>query len=293
VKRVVILTPIVTLTVAATFALINAAPAAAPDVRFLLQTRAGISAYAAFTDTLPLDYVRPLFSQVDEEGDDYLLGKYTLSGGGETVGLAIGSAGWAVAYHPPDRQVQSWFDCGPNSLPEKAVREIGEAVQMEPAMGYYDFRYPEATGVTVHWLYIANSGSAQSTITLPLENSYIERGYVFCTALTNSEFHLNGKLIERVGSLSDVVRRQGPLQPDQLRAGQDNHLQIEVLSFFGTGFVSGVAVNYEGATPLPITGGEQETHTLAYPAMLGDPLTIHQVHLPVIRKGILGTERES
>lgn len=284
-KRIITLTPIVALTVAATFVLVSSAPAAAPDVRFLLQTQAGISAYAAFTDTLPLDYVRPLFSQVDEEGDDYLLGKYTLSGEEETVGLAIGSAGWAVAYHPPDRRVQSWFDCGPDSFPEQAVREIGEAVQMEPAMGYYDFRYPEAAGVTLHWLYIADSGSDQSTITLPLENSYIERGYVFCTALSSSRFFLNEELIEYAGSVTSVIRRQGPLQADQLRAGQDNHLQIEALSVFGTGFMSGVAVNYEGATPLPITGGEQETHTLAYPAMLGDPLTIHQIHFPVIGKG--------
>jgi len=167
--------------------------------------------------------------------------------------------------------------------PERAVLEVATALgQPDPVVGFYDGRYPEAAGIALHWLYIPNTGNQTSTLTLPLANLYLERGYAFCTALTNSEFLLNGERLERVGSVSQVVRRWNSLRADQLRAGQTNALEIEAWSIFGSGFLAGVSAVYNGDVPVTAVGGYVRTLDLVYPTMLGEPLDISQVYLPVI-----------
>lgn len=161
--------------------------------------------------------------------------------------------------------------------------EVATALgQPDPVVGFYDGRYPEAAGIALHWLYIPNTGNQTSTLTLPLANLYLERGYAFCTALTNSEFLLNGERLERVGSVSQVVRRWNSLRADQLRAGQTNALEIEAWSIFGSGFLAGVSAVYNGDVPVTAVGGYVRTLDLVYPTMLGEPLDISQVYLPVI-----------
>ncbi len=73
--------------------------ASSPDIRLILQTQAGISAYTTITSTISLPYVRPLFSTIDQENESYILGNYQLAGRPDTVKLAIGSDGWMIAYH--------------------------------------------------------------------------------------------------------------------------------------------------------------------------------------------------
>lgn len=100
------------------------------------------------------------------------------------------------------------------------------------------------SGVTIalHWLYIPNPGNQTSTLTLPLVNLYLERDYAFCTALTNSKFFLNEERLERVGSVSQVVRHWNSLRADQLRPGQTNTPEIEAWSIFGSGFLRVLAM---------------------------------------------------
>lgn len=259
------------------------------DIRVILQTQAGLAAYATLTDTLPLNLVRPLFSTLEVETSTYIQGEYTLAGRADKLKLAIGTAGWAIAWHPRHIAAQRLFDClgftssVPTGQPEKAVLEVANALSITTTIAsFYDFRNPQATGMVMHWLYLPGSGNQTATLNLPLFNTYQEHGYFFCTALTNSKFRLNDQMVDQQGSLSQIVYRDGTLSSSQLRAGQTNNLKIEALSFFGTGFYGGVTTVYSGTTALTSSGGARRDFTLSYPAMLGAPLTL--MYLPVVRR---------
>lgn len=152
----------------------------------------------------------------------------------------------------------------------------------ETTISFYDFRHPEADTIVLHWLYLEGSGNQQSTLTLPLANTYRERGYAFCTALSNSQFRLNGELIDEQDSITEVIYRRGALRNDQLRAGQSNSLSIEALSLFGTGFLGGVSTVISGTTAVESSGGYTRVIELQYPSVLGPPLTIREIYLPLL-----------
>lgn len=271
---------------------LSQAQPSAPDIRFVLQAQAGLSAYSQITDTISLNYIRPIFSTIEFESADYILGNYTLSGSADVVKLALGSAGWAVAYHTRDYYSALFYDCGrfdsnqPAQMinrPERAIAEVASALGITSTVtNYYDFRNPQATGLIQHWLFLLNSGTRNSTITLPLGNTYLERGYVFCTALSNSKFLLNNVILDQSGY--GLVFHWGFLTPDQLRAGQTNTMQIQATTIFGTGFVGGVTAVYSGTTPIDTAGGYRRDFSLAYPPMLGGPIEILTTHLPIIRR---------
>lgn len=263
---------------------------AAPDIRYILQTQAGFSAYATLTTTVSLDHARQLFSVVEDETSDYIHGEYILAGRNQSVKLAIGKMGWIVAYHTPEYASQHLIDCTYDfdinkiiNRPERAVLEVAAALGFSPSVGFYDFRYPEANGIALHWLYLYNSGSANSTMTLPLSNLYIERGYAFCTAMTNSELWLNSELIDRQGGVTQVIYRWGTLTPGQLRAGQTNALEISALSLFGHGLLAGVSTEYFGTNEIVSSGGHNRNIVLEFPMFLGEPLTISRNYLPIIK----------
>jgi len=267
---------------------------ATPDIRFILQTQAGLSAYATITDTISLDLVRSIFSSIEVENSDYIQGEYALSGRTDKVKLAIGSAGWAIAWHTRDYASQHLYDCPSfnGSLPaqiinrpERAILEVSNALGITTTTAsFYDFRNPQANGITIHWLFLPGNGSQTSSIDLPLLNAYIERGYIFCTALSNSKLWLNSQIIDQQGSVSQVVYRYGELRADQLRAGQTNNMRIEDLTIFGYGFVGGVTAVYSGTTPIDISGGYRRDLTLDYPTTLGQPVTLYQTYLPSVRR---------
>ena len=267
---------------------------ATPDIRFILQTQAGLSAYATITNTISLNLVRPLFSSVEVENSDYIQGEYTLSGRTDKVKLAIGNAGWTIAWHTRDYASQHLYDCPsfngsqPAQIinrPERALLEVSNALGITTTTAsFYDFRNPQANGIIIHWLFLPGNGTQTSSIDLPLLNTYIERGYIFCTALSNSKLWLNSQIIDQQGSISQVVYRYGVLGADQLRAGQTNNVKIEDLTFFGYGFVGGVTTVYSGTTPISISGGYRRDLTLDYPTILGPPITLYQTCLPIVRK---------
>jgi hypothetical protein len=267
------------------------AAALAPDVRLILQTQGGLAAYEALTETVSLDEVRPLFSDVAIDGPDYLEGSYTLAGRTDVVGLAIGAGGWVVAWQPRSQASQDLYDCPlfdtdhpgiMTNRPEEAVIEVAAALGISgTTASFYDFRNPPATRLSLEWLFFLNNGSQESALNLPLANTYLERGYAFCTTLTNSKLWLNQELIDQEGSPSQVYFHDGPLSAAQLRAGQTNALKIEARAFFGGGLLGGVSMVYSGTAPIAASGGYSRTLPLAYPPFLGQPLTIHQAFLPL------------
>jgi hypothetical protein len=265
------------------------AQAAPPDPRFILQTTAGLAAYARITDTVALPYILPVFSGVDYSSDSYILGDYQLEGRPDIVKLLIRNDGWALTYQPSSQNSSRFYDCEgypyttqpmtmPNRL-ETALYEVSAALEVSrPEVVYYDFRYPQAEHLTLFWLLQMEIGNLSATLNLPLSNVYLEQGFGFCTVGSNSEFYINQTLIAE----GNWVFTFGLLENGQLRPGQTNSLEVrQGLTIFGRGLMGGVAMLYEGDAPLLTDGGYRRDLTLAYPEMLGEPLTIHSVYLPV------------
>lgn len=266
--------------------------APAPDIRYLLDGR-GLAAYTALP-VYSLDYVRPLFSSVAITGSNYLAGIYTLSGRTDQTLLAMG-LGWAVALYSRSTGVYAMFDCPTfsrdnptvqTSLPEIAIREIASALHVTPTIGYYDFRNPAATGLALHWLHLRTSGQAYGALTLPLENTYLDRGYVLCSNLNSSRLYLNGAEITYIQWPPGT--RLGALAPDQLRAGQANNWQAGSTAGWydssSTSIVGAVLTVYSGTVPLPASGGYTRTLALSWPDVLGPPLTFSYMWLPAVRR---------
>jgi hypothetical protein len=262
----------------------------APDLRLIFQTEAGITAYTVISAPIALNMVSPLFASLRYDTPEYLLGDYILSGRQTKVTLAIGHAGWVLAYQSQTAPISQLYDCSDNgdmvhNQAQQAVMEVMTALSLTTyTLESFDYRYPQAQTWAQHWLYTTNGTTQQSTLNLPLANSYLERGYAFCTALANSTFYLNNELVDQQSSVTEVIMRYGPLTPNQLRAGQTNALRIGALSLFGSGLMSGVAVVYSGTTDLPATGGGTQLTPLHYPPFLGPPLTIYQLYAPLTRR---------
>lgn len=258
-----------------------------PDIRVILQTEAGITAYTVLTAPLSLDLVRPMLATVQYDNPHYLLGDYPLAGRQEVVRLAVGQAGWLIAYHPQTVPVARLYDCaGPGLIdnqPERALTEVLTALAVPTyTLKFYDYRYPQANHWQLYWLYTLNSTTQQGDLNLPLFNSYLERGYAFCTALSNSKFYLNGELIDQYPAPVTPVFHYGPLTQMQLRAGQTNTLRIEALSIFGQGLLGGVAVVYSGTVDLSSANGEGRVIDLHYLDFLGEPPILRSVYLPLV-----------
>lgn len=294
-NRIIRLVSIIIAGLAAAALPIGAASAAGPApqadslaaLKFFYQAQGGLTTYAQITTSFNLAQMSQTLTSIDAQSPDFVLGDYTLSGRTDKVKLAIGAGGWALAYFPNTVGVEYLFDDYDNyftSLPAKAVGEIAGMVGVTTTSpGYYDARYPAATGIVIHALYQSGNKDITSSVTLPISNIYLDRGYAFFTAASNSKFWLNADLIDHQDAIYNIIYRWGKLDATQLRAGQTNVLHTYSLTIFGSGFIAGVGVEYTGAiTPTAAGGAGSNQYALAYPTMLGAPLDIQQLHIPVM-----------
>ena len=256
-------------------------------LKFVLQQQGGFSAYAQITSTFNLSQMRQAFTTIDSESSAYVVGDYVLSGRPDKVKLAVTANGWAIASMPSSLGIEYLFDSYVGYTTSEAEKGIADIMAMahvtETVEGYYDFRYPQATGATSHWLYQSGNKTLYSTITLPIDDLYLDRGYAFFTAASNSKFWLNDQMIDQQGSIYEIVYRWGKLSSDQLRAGQANTLKQSSLTLFGSGFVAGVSMIYSGTAQISTTGGDRRDYPLVYPAVIGGPLVFQQLYLPLVR----------
>lgn len=253
-------------------------------VKFICQAQCGFATYAQITSSFNLATMRQAFSSIDVETPAYIIGDYTLSGRTDRVKLVLTAGGWALAAMSNSLGVEYLYDgyVGyTTSLAEKGIDDILAMVNVTSTVkSYYDFRYPTATGAISHWLYQTGNKDLYSTLTLPINNLYLDRGYAAFTAASGSKFWLNGQILfDRSPSMS-IIYQWGKLDSQQLRAGQANTLRQYSLTLFGTGFVAGVAVTYSGPITPTTTGGDHRDYPLVYPAMIGGPLLLHKTYLP-------------
>lgn len=276
---------------------INQTPESNPDddVRFILQTQAGLAAYANFLDAIQIPTIRPIFYHVDIESDAFILGDYQLSGRApdDGVKLLAHRDGWIMAFHPQYQNISRLYDCrgypyntNPTSMPnrlETALDEVATALNVtgiDPK--YYDFRHPEADHITLHWLLQRSFGKISATITPPLTNQYLEKAFGFCTITYYGEFFLNSESI--AGGNSVFIF--GLLKDHQLRPGFSNTLEVNqgLIFFSDIGLLGGVATIYQGEGEVSSAGGYRRDFELVYPDMIGLPIEIHSKYLPLVSR---------
>lgn len=264
-----------------------------PDPRLILQTQAGLSAYAQITATIPIALISPIYAKVDYQDDVYILGDYALSGRTDRVKLIAHRDGWALAYQPRGENVSQFFDCYgypyttnpaymPNRL-ETAIKEVSTAMGITTTVPtYYDFRNPQADHIILHWLLQMNFGQINSVITPTLFNTYYERGFGLCTVTYYGELYLNNALIVK-GTRQFIF---GLLDSSQFRVGQANAMAVLQRPVIGTnmGLMGGVAMVYSGSSKVSTSGGYRRVLSASYPSMIGPPVTISSTYLPVLAR---------
>ncbi len=226
------------------------------DPRFILQTQAGLAAYAQLTTTIPLNLAAGVYVTLTLTNDDYLLGDYQLSGRSlaDAVKLMIHREGWAVAFHPPyvhAGRLLDWlpYDWQGNpgfvlNLPEQAIGELAAALGVtSPTVSFADFRNPSAEWVYLHWMLKLGYGTSDSTLMLPLLSPIFDRGYGVATNGYTAQFWLNGEIVQQVAGGTPANQfRWGELSSSQLRSGYTNALEQKTTTFFTSASSGGVGV---------------------------------------------------
>ena len=124
---------------------------------------AGISAYVNVGQSIDLSKAKSAMRGIQAEGDNYVIGIMELSGlpEEEFPHMYISSDGWILAYYSkfaPASRIMHWGKYGGGTINtntlQDAISKTCTAVgvnfaQVREDMGYYHFKYPDATRMTV------------------------------------------------------------------------------------------------------------------------------------------------
>ena len=173
---------------------------------------AGICAYAKVDQTVDIDATAPVFSEVIDVGDNFILGLIPVNnfGGTTHVKFYADTNGWLVAYlekSEPVATIMQWLPADKNNpqistIPRNvltdALNDGGNAagVGFLPQIKYYNFRFPEANHLVILVKTVSTEGSKHMQIELP--TSYILYGasyYFYGIDAKQAELNVDGTLI--------------------------------------------------------------------------------------------------
>jgi hypothetical protein len=153
--------------------------------------KAGISAYVKLP-TIDIDKVRTIFTQVEDVGENYIIGIVQIPNLGENTEahLYADTDGWLVAYftkEEPAAKIMKWPENYDYRSPitkittttlQEALRSAGQAagVGIPPGIKYYDFRFPDANAMT---LFVKSTGYGPliTQMKIPAEWTLYEASY--------------------------------------------------------------------------------------------------------------------
>lgn len=230
---------------------------AQPVQRIFLDEEAGISAYVWLEEGVDLAAVRPLYSVVEDETDEYIIGTLELAGYSRTwwPHMWVHRDGWVIVYYNPEQptsRLMHWpgYDRSAGQIGSTTLREgllaVGVALEVEEEtidanLGYYHWQYPEASRL------LAVVGSGTFRYTLPdeftfYEGSWSHRGFdihatagAFATHVGWSETKVDDRSLHR--GEHGTYTRVGTLQaeddedaPDHLSPGRPHEVSAEMRS---------------------------------------------------------------
>ena len=124
---------------------------------------AGISAYVNVGQNIDLAKAKSALRGIQAEGDNHVIGIIELTGlpEEEFPHMYISSDGWILAYYSkfaPASRIMHWGKYGGGTIEtttlQEAISNIGPTIgvdltQLGVSIGYYNFKYPDATNLTI------------------------------------------------------------------------------------------------------------------------------------------------
>jgi len=176
--------------------------------------KAGICAYVNTSREIDLDKLKTIFTEVEEVGDNYIIGKTPISnfGGDMDVMVYADTSGWIVAYFKADEpaaKIMQWEPADSDNpvvtitttTLRDALRKAGTAAEVptpDAEIKYYDFRYPNANAMTIVVRTRATSGTNIMQIEIPETYTLYEASYYHYTCycyLSDSKLKVDGTTI--------------------------------------------------------------------------------------------------
>lgn len=211
---------------------VASAQSQAAEATSFLEEEAGISAYFTTSSPIDLDRIRDNYRTIELAEENFIIGSVEPPhyGENEDVHVFAHRDGWVVAYYPKSDPVAKIIDIWEYADSEgtRITTKLGNVLNTiagelgipNSAIGYYDFRYPEAT----HMTYVFESGNPGSfTIKLPATYGYYERGW--SVGGYYPEMAINGTKVADVESRSWVA--YGTLTNAQLMPNEAHTVEVD------------------------------------------------------------------
>ncbi len=178
----------------------RAAEGASPttfDLGEYLDQEAGISAYFHSPDAITLNQVRGQFRTIEMETTDFIIGSVQVTNYAEhfDAHVYVNVNGWILAYYLRGDPTSKITDVKARTINTTKLKTV--VAQIASAVGapftdvtYYDFRYPNATGM----LFVAEDedNGNDFTIQLPSSFGYYERGWAEWDDYSQNYFRVDG-----------------------------------------------------------------------------------------------------
>ena len=156
--------------------------------------KAGISAYINTSQTIDIEKIKTIFTEVEEVGDNYIIGITPISdfGGDIDVHVYADTDGWIVAYletDEPAAKIMQWGTADVNNPTigviksttlEDALYKAGDAAGVgivASKIKYYDFEYPNADSMTLFVRTRATGGTNIAQVEIPADYILYEASY--------------------------------------------------------------------------------------------------------------------
>lgn len=192
-----------------------------------LDREAGIAAYTDLSRKIDVTGLRTIFRNVEKETEAYIVGSVPVLGyeayGREDVHCFIHRDGWIVAYYlksEPTAKVINWQHLGNNKLKVVLTMACNTAGSGLPYIKYYQFKYPDATGVML----ITKRQQNHFRIMIPDSFTIYERSWS-TDADSGQYIAIDGESVSDKKSSSGEYGTHGFAAAMQLRLGEFHTIQ--------------------------------------------------------------------
>lgn len=161
------------------------------------ENEAGISAYINTSQTIDINNIKTIFTEVEKVGDNYIIGITPISdwGGDIDVHVYADTSGWIVAYlknDEPAAKIMQWGTADVNNpvittiattTLVDALFKAGNAAGVGIVAGkikYYDFEFPEANSMMLFIRTRATNGSNIHQVEIQADYTLYEASYYHC-----------------------------------------------------------------------------------------------------------------
>lgn len=206
-----------------------------------LQEEAGMSAYTNLGKSINLATLRPKFRTIEAESDEYIIGSVPVPDHDETwdVHVYAHRDGWLVAYYLSDEPVAKIIDWqgydGGSTVNNQLAKMLGVMASVAGAklgdVGYYDFRYPEASAMMFLAEY-GDVGDQSDSFDFQIPGEYIihERSYLlsaFDSYWGGSECKLNETTLQSLSGCGGCWKTEiGTIGAEQMALDEMHTLSV-------------------------------------------------------------------